>query len=190
MYLKYTKNRETKKLCLCQQESSLLNEAASSSSRSSTCGSPDHLDHHQQMIVTSIESKMQATNGSPRYDDVNQSSLSPNKSNGMIHVKNGSGGSRGSSVSTGSIPASPTSFKSSESTNVSKEPTSMANLSSGSSSAILSTNGRPPSESDILQMSLQMSVSEMRQMLARKKKNDPKKAQMDLKQKYEIIQQM
>lgn len=166
----------------------MSNEAASSSSRSSTCGSPDQLDN-QQMIVTSIESKMQPTNGS-RYDDVNLSSISPNKSNGGIHVKNGSGGSRGSSVSTGSIPASPTSLKSSESTSASKEPTSMANLSSGSSSAILSTNGRPPSESDILQMSLQMSVSEMRQMLARKKKNDPKKAQMDLKQKYEIIQQM
>lgn len=50
--------------------------------------------------------------------------------------------------------------------------------------------GRPSSEADMLQLNLNMSVSEMRQMLARKKKQDPKKAQIDLKQKYEIIQQM
>ena len=39
-------------------------------------------------------------------------------------------------------------------------------------------------------LNLNMSASEMRQMLAQRKKKDAKKAQIDLKQKYEIIQQM
>lgn len=189
MYLKYIRNRETKQICLCQLESGLSNEAASSSSRSSTCGSPDHLNH-QPMIVTTNESKMQQSNGLLRTDDVKLQPKSMHEPSGMIHVKNGGDGSRGSSLSTGSIPASPTSMKSSGSTNTSKEPISIRNSSNGSPSITMSTNGRPPSESDKLEMSLNMSVSEMREMLARKKKHDPKKAQMDLKQKYEIIQQM
>ena len=116
--------------------------------------------------------------------------LSKNESNGVKHV---GGGSRGSSESTGSVPASPTSMKSSGSNSTSNEPTSVANLSTGSSSAMMSSMngaGHPSSEADMLQLNLNMSVSEMRQMLARKKKQDPKKAQIDLKQKYEIIQQM
>lgn len=188
MYLKYTKNRETKQVCLCQQESGLSSEAASSS-RSSTCGSPDQLDNHEMII----SSKMQPTNGTPKRDVVNidDNDKAKNVTNGVSHhINNGSSGSRGSSVSTGSIPASPSSMKSSGSANGSKEPTSIANLSTGSSSALFPSNGRPPSDSDMLQMSLNMSVSEMRQMLAQKKKHDPKKAQIDLKQKYEIIQQM
>lgn len=189
MYLKYAKNRETKQICLCQQESGLSSEAASSSSRSSTCGSPDHLDHHHMIISPN---KMQPTIGTPKHDVVNiEDDKAKNVPNGVSHhINNGSSGSRGSSVSTGSVPASPSSMKSGGSTNGSKEPTSIANLSTGSSSAMFPSNGRPPSESDMLQMSLNMSVSEMRQMLARKKKQDPKKAQIDLKQKYEIIQQM
>lgn len=37
---------------------------------------------------------------------------------------------------------------------------------------------------------LNMSASEMRQLLAQRKKHDPKKIQMDLKKKYELIEQM
>ena len=134
----------------------------------------------------------QPSNGSLRQnEDVNMRPLSKNESNG-VHVKHVGGGSRGSSESTGSVPASPTSMKSSGSNSTSNEPTSVANLSTGSSAMMSSMNGpgRPSSEADMLQLNLNMSVSEMRQMLARKKKQDPKKAQIDLKQKYEIIQQM
>lgn len=39
-------------------------------------------------------------------------------------------------------------------------------------------------------LNLNMTASEMRELLARRKKFDPKKAQMNIRQKYEIIQQM
>lgn len=39
-------------------------------------------------------------------------------------------------------------------------------------------------------LNLNMSASEMRQLLAQRKKHDPKKVQMDLKKKYELIEQM
>lgn len=71
--------------------------------------------------------------------------------------------------STGSVPDSPQSFKSSNSqTNDSK---------------VTNTNGT-------IDLNLNMSASEMRQLLASRKKHDPKKIQMDLKKKYDIIQQM
>ena len=41
-----------------------------------------------------------------------------------------------------------------------------------------------------IELNLNMTASQMRQMLAQKKKLDVKKAQIDLRQKYEIIQQM
>lgn len=39
-------------------------------------------------------------------------------------------------------------------------------------------------------LNLNMSASEMRELLARRKKVDPKKAQMNIRQKYEMIQRM
>lgn len=39
-------------------------------------------------------------------------------------------------------------------------------------------------------LNLNMTASEMKELLARRKKFDPKKAQMNIRQKYEIIQQM
>lgn len=39
-------------------------------------------------------------------------------------------------------------------------------------------------------LNLNMTASEMREIIARRKKFDPKKAQMNIRQKYEIIQQM
>lgn len=39
-------------------------------------------------------------------------------------------------------------------------------------------------------LNLNMTASEMRELIARRKKFDPKKAQMNIRQKYEIIQQM
>lgn len=39
-------------------------------------------------------------------------------------------------------------------------------------------------------LNLNMTASEMRELLARRKKFDPKKAQMNIRQKYDIIQQM
>lgn len=39
-------------------------------------------------------------------------------------------------------------------------------------------------------LNLNMTASEMRELLSRRKKFDPKKAQMNIRQKYEIIQQM
>lgn len=81
------------------------------------------------------------------------------------------GGSRSSTPLNGSsIPDSPRSTKSSHS--------------SGGGS---SHNG--PASPD-LELNLNMSASEMRQILAARKKKDPKKAQMDIRQKFEIIQQM
>ena len=81
--------------------------------------------------------------------------------------------SRASSVATesngtSSVPASPT-----------------TSTKSASSSGML-----PPAALGDSDLNLNMSVSQMRQMLAQKKKHDPKKATMDLRQKYEIIQQM
>lgn len=85
-----------------------------------------------------------------------------------------------------SIPASPTSIKSATSSNASSN--------GGSSTGGSLTNGSLTKRSSLtgiidpnLEMSLNMSVSEMRQFLAQKKKHDPKKAPMDFKQKYEII---
>jgi len=69
--------------------------------------------------------------------------------------------------SSSSVPASPTSTKSAS-----------------------SSSGLPQASEGAVDLNLNMSVSQMRQLLAQKKKNDPKKAQMDLRQKYEIIQQM
>jgi hypothetical protein len=76
--------------------------------------------------------------------------------------------SSGGSNTNTSIPGSPTSSK------------------SGSS---LNAPSRQTSESGA-DLNLNMSASEMRQILAQRKKHDAKKAQIDLKQKYEIIQQM
>jgi len=45
-------------------------------------------------------------------------------------------------------------------------------------------------QSGLDELNLNMSVSEMRQLLASRKKNDPKKAQLDLKTKYNILQHM
>lgn len=72
-----------------------------------------------------------------------------------------------------SIPDSPQSTKSSRSTN------------SGGAQ-----NGASSLDSGMGGLNLNMSASEMRQMLANRRKKDPKKEQMDIRQKYEIIQQM
>ncbi|XP_023214148.1 Na(+)/H(+) exchange regulatory cofactor NHE-RF1-like [Centruroides sculpturatus] len=71
--------------------------------------------------------------------------------------------------STGSVPDSPQSFKgSNHQLNGSK---------------VTNSNGA-------VDLNLNMSASEMRQLLASRKKHDPKKIQMDLRKKYDIIQQM
>ncbi|GBN78964.1 hypothetical protein AVEN_99577-1 [Araneus ventricosus] len=75
---------------------------------------------------------------------------------------------------TPSIPDSPHSTKSSRSTN---------SVGGGSTS-----NGPTSLEEGML--NLNMSASEMRQMLANRRKKDPKKEPMDIRQKYDIIQQM
>ncbi|GFY46548.1 uncharacterized protein TNIN_319611, partial [Trichonephila inaurata madagascariensis] len=73
-----------------------------------------------------------------------------------------------------SIPDSPHSTKSSRSTN---------SVGGGSTS-----NDPTSLEEGVL--NLNMSASQMRQMLANRRKKDPKKEPMDIRQKYEIIQQM
>ncbi|XP_054718954.1 Na(+)/H(+) exchange regulatory cofactor NHE-RF2-like [Uloborus diversus] len=75
-----------------------------------------------------------------------------------------------------SIPDSPHSTKSSRSTN---------SVGGGSNQ-----NGQLPSTLEDGMLNLNMSASEMRQMLANRRKKDPKKEPMDIRQKYEIIQQM
>ncbi|XP_023238822.1 Na(+)/H(+) exchange regulatory cofactor NHE-RF1-like [Centruroides sculpturatus] len=70
-----------------------------------------------------------------------------------------------------SLPASPHSSKSSHSQNGANGPIG-------------------PKNSATDELNLNMSVSEMRQLLASRKKRDPKKIQMDLRHKYDIIQQM
>ncbi|XP_015919253.2 Na(+)/H(+) exchange regulatory cofactor NHE-RF1 [Parasteatoda tepidariorum] len=77
--------------------------------------------------------------------------------------------------SNASIPDSPHSTKSSRSTN-----------SVGGNS---NQNG-PLGQLEDGVLNLNMSASEMRQMLANRRKKDPKKEPMDIRQKYEIIQQM
>jgi hypothetical protein len=64
-------------------------------------------------------------------------------------------------------------------------PTSLKSASSGASNG-----GHSSLDGSSLEMNLNMSVSQMTQLLAQKKKPDPKKVQMDLKQKYEIISSM
>jgi len=93
----------------------------------------------------------------------------------MIMKKKSNGHSAGSD-SIGSI----------ESTgSVSSIPASPASTKSASSNGL-------PSSLGTTDLNLNMSVSQMRAMLAKKreKKDDPKKAGIDLRQKYEIIQQM
>lgn len=73
--------------------------------------------------------------------------------------------------SNGSIPDSPQSTKSSHSqSNGPKSP--------------------PPSNGGSGDLNLNMSAAEMRQLIAARRKHDPKKIQMDLRKKYDIIQQM
>lgn len=60
-----------------------------------------------------------------------------------------------------------------------------------SSKSSHSQNGvNTPQNPGMDELNLNMSVSEMRQLLASRKKRDPKKIQMDLRHKYEIIQRM
>jgi len=93
-------------------------------------------------------------------------SIPKSQSNGNDETQNnGRPSSGGSNANTASIPGSPTSTKS-----------------SASSGPVLSSDGGG--------LNLNMSASEMRQILAQRKKHDPKKAQMDLRQKYDMIQQM
>ena len=95
------------------------------------------------------------------------SSRSSTPQSNKIEVHNNRPSSSGSNADNSSIPGSPTSSK------------------SGSS------NGQMRSLSDSgIELNLNMTASQMRQMLAQKKKLDVKKAQIDLRQKYEIIQQM
>lgn len=58
----------------------------------------------------------------------------------------------------------------------------------------LKTNIRKPmnnnNDDNLTGLNLNMTASEMRELLARRKKFDPKKAQINIRQKYEIIQQM
>uniref|UniRef100_A0A1W7RA25 Na(+)/H(+) exchange regulatory cofactor NHE-RF2 n=1 Tax=Hadrurus spadix TaxID=141984 RepID=A0A1W7RA25_9SCOR len=71
--------------------------------------------------------------------------------------------------SNGSVPDSPQSTKSSHS----------------------QSNGpKSPPSNEGGDLNLNMSASEMRQLIAARKKHDPKKIQMDLRKKYDIIQQM
>lgn len=83
----------------------------------------------------------------------------------------------------------PTLESSSVSPAVPASPTSLKSNSSGSTSGNALSSLGSGGEGN-LEMSLNMSVSQMRQMLAQKKKVDPKKVAMDLKQKYEIISSM
>lgn len=52
------------------------------------------------------------------------------------------------------------------------------------------TQANNNNNNDYSGLNLNMTASEMRELLARRKKFDPKKAQMNIRQKYEIIQQM
>lgn len=62
----------------------------------------------------------------------------------------------------------------------------MPSVGAGSADSLkMSTaNGSP------LDLNLNMTASEMRQIIAQRKKKDAKKANIDLREKYEIIQQM
>lgn len=48
----------------------------------------------------------------------------------------------------------------------------------------------PNGTSSPFDLNLNMTASEMRQIIAQRKKKDAKKANIDLREKYEIIQQM
>ena len=62
--------------------------------------------------------------------------------------------------------------------------------------AIMDTNGKPKNgttnsiNGNYGELNLNMSASEMRKLLAQRKRQDPKNIPMDVKQKYAIIQQM
>lgn len=65
---------------------------------------------------------------------------------------------------------------------------SMPSLGAGSDHSLKmsssASNGAP------LDLNLNMTASQMRQIIAQRKKKDAKKANIDLREKYEIIQQM
>ena len=113
--------------------------------------------------------------------------------------KRGNSAGSHSSVSVTSIPASPISMKSSTSSNGGmplnhsingirdvKKVDSPDRMNGDASSEVSSAGP----DSGSFELNLNMTAAQMRQLLAQKKKHDPKKVQMDLKQKYEIIQQM
>lgn len=139
--------------------------------------------------MKSETNEVSTPNGVPINASVTVTSKLP--SNGII-IKGGDINTSDGKDSAGdSIPASPTSIKSAASSNAS----SNGGSSTGGSLTNGTTGGYKRSSltgiiDPNLEMSLNMSVSEMRQFLAQRKKQDPKKLPMDLKQKYEIISSM
>ena len=129
--------------------------------------------------VVVVGSVIDASSHSLNSDNLNNNTIPEDADKGSsldsikIQVKT-NGVSAAPTLESSSIPASPTSLKSTSSGSHSGN--AMSSLGSGGEGS--------------LELSLNMSVSQMRQMLAQKKKVDPKKVAMDLKQKYEIISSM
>jgi Na(+)/H(+) exchange regulatory cofactor NHE-RF2 len=125
------------------------------------------INHKTNGTINEREESPVLENGVSSSRSSTPQSLSRSQVTNTESMPNNRPSSGGSNTNT-SIPGSPTSSK------------------SGSS---LSAPSRQISESGA-DLNLNMSASEMRQILAQRKKHDAKKAQIDLKQKYEIIQQM
>lgn len=138
----------------------------------------------EELAVTSPAAECNGQKHSDQLNNNNTIAEQSLKSNGLevadsmtVQVKaNGVSGGHSAVLADGSpaVPASPTSLKSNSSGST-----------SGNALSSLGSGGEGSLES-----SLNMSVSQMRAMLAQKKKVDPKKVAMDLKQKYEIISSM
>lgn len=58
------------------------------------------------------------------------------------------------------------------------------------SPSFMSTSSADESAQNGSRLNLNLSASEMKKIISQRKKYDPKKVQMDLKEKYEIIQQL
>lgn len=64
------------------------------------------------------------------------------------------------------------------------------NRSMTDSPSFISTSSTDESAQNGSRLNLNLSASEMKKIISQRKKYDPKKVQMDLKEKYEIIQQL
>lgn len=146
------------------------------------------IDHQADQLSYNVQQQQQEPTSTSTPPPPQQQSQSFRAASSM------SNGANSSSISNVSIISSTKPDSVTDSPISSRSSTNGDSMNTGSTNAIIGTsndesnglrsNGKP------LDLNLNMTASEMRQLIAQRKKKDAKKANLDLREKYEIIQQM